>query len=131
MEQFELIDVREEQDVKRSSETFIHSHHYNYSTDYFRSSLAYHPRRTVESYHHWSMPMTPNDAFQDVNRFPDNFQSMQELWDWHKPLIEAEEKFYGSSYVKISRGNDETDEVIITFLQILVTSDGTKCHLFT
>jgi len=94
MEEFELIDVREEDEVKKSWNTFIHSHHYNYAADYFDSSLALHPRRTVESYHHWAMPMTPNEAFQDGNQIPDNFTSLEQLWDWHKPLIEAEEKFY-------------------------------------
>lgn len=94
MEQFELIDIRDEQVVKNAWNKFIHSHHYNYSTDYFNSSLALHPRRTVESYHHWSMPLTPNDAFQDGNRVPSTFKSMQELWDWHKSLIDAESKFY-------------------------------------
>lgn len=95
MEQFELIDIRKEEEVRESWNSFIHSHHYNYSTDYFNSSMALHPRRTVESYHHWSMPMTPSDAFQDGNRIPDNFNSLEELWKWHEPLIEAERKFYG------------------------------------
>lgn len=94
MEEFELIDIREEDEVKKSWNTFIHSHHYNYASNYFDSSLALHPRRTVESYHHWSMPMTPNEAFQDGNQVPDNFTTLEQLWDWHKPLVEAENKFY-------------------------------------
>lgn len=101
MEQFELIDIREESEVRKSWNTFIHSHHYNYCKDYFKSSFAYHPRRTVESYHHWSMPMSPSDSFQDGNPVPADFRSLEELWGWHKPLIEAEEKFYGSSYAKM------------------------------
>jgi len=94
MEEFELIDIREENEVKKSWNTFIHSHHYNYAKDYFDSSLALHPRRTVESYHHWAMPMTPNEAFQDGNQIPNNFKSLEQLWEWHRPLIEAEDKFY-------------------------------------
>ncbi len=93
MEEFELIDIRKEDEVKKSWNTFIHSHHYNYASNYFDSSLALHPRRTVESYHHWSMPMSPNEAFQDGNQIPDNFTSLDQLWDWHKPLIDAENKF--------------------------------------
>lgn len=95
MEEFELIDVRPEEEVKQSWNSFIHSHHYHYASNYFDSSLALHPRRTVESYHHWSMPFTPSDAFQDGNRIPTNFTSIEQLWDWHQPLIEAEKKFYG------------------------------------
>lgn len=94
MEQFELIDVREEGEVRKSWDSFIHSHHYNYSKDYFESSFALHPRRTVESYHHWSMPFSPSDSFQDGNRIPNDFSSLEELWEWHKPLVEVENKFY-------------------------------------
>ncbi|MDR6563752.1 MULTISPECIES: hypothetical protein [unclassified Arcicella] len=94
MEQFELIDIRKEEDVKASWDKFIHSHHYDYHTDFFKSSIARHPRRSVESYHHWSMPMTPSEAFQDGNPVPQNFKTLEEMWDWYKPLVEAEEKFY-------------------------------------
>ncbi|MEO7214920.1 hypothetical protein [Mucilaginibacter sp.] len=93
MEQFELIDVREEQEVKQSWNGFIHSHHYSYSTSFFDSSIARHPRRSVESYRHWSQPFSPSDAFQDGNRVPDNFQTLDEMWDWYKPIVAAEEKF--------------------------------------
>jgi len=91
MEQFELIDIREEKEVKKSWETFIHSHHYDYGKTFFESSIARHPRRTVESYHHWSTPMTPGEMFQDGNRVPDNFKTLNEMYEWYKPLLEAEE----------------------------------------
>lgn len=96
MEEFELIDIRPEEDVRNAWKRFIHSHHYHYCTDYFNSSLAFHPRRTVESYHHWATPLSPNEAFQDGNKVPDNFRTLEEMWEWHLPLIEAEEKFYAS-----------------------------------
>jgi hypothetical protein len=94
MEQFEFIDVQDEDKVLKSWETFVHSHHYFYSKNYFDSSLATHPRRTVESFHNWAMPTTLNEAFQDGNQVPDNFRTLEEMWEWHRPLIEAEEKFY-------------------------------------
>lgn len=94
MEQFELIDIRQENEVKTSWDKFIHSHHYDYHTNFFTSSIALHPRRSVESYHHWSMPMTTNEMFQDGNPVPNNFQTLEEMWDWYKPLIDAEYKFY-------------------------------------
>ena len=94
MEQFELIDVRPEEDVKSSWKNFIHSHHYNYHTNFFESSIARHPRRSVESYHHWSSPFTPNDVFQDGNLVPSDFRTLEEMWEWYKPLIEAEKKYY-------------------------------------
>lgn len=94
MEQFELIDVRKEDDVKKSWKGFIHSHHYDYSDSFFDSSISLHPRRSVESYHHWSMPSTPSEAFQEGNPVPQNFKTLQDLWNWFKPLIEAEEVYY-------------------------------------
>lgn len=94
MEQFELIDVREEKEIKKSWHSFIHSHHYSYGKSFFESSIALHPRRSVESYHHWSMPMTFSEAFQEGNPVPQNFKTLQDLWNWYKPLIEAEEVYY-------------------------------------
>lgn len=95
MEQFELIDVRKEKEVKKAWSNFIHTHHYDYCNNYFESSLSNHPRRTIESFHHWSNPRTPNEAFQDGNPVPTDFKTLEELWNWHLPLIEAERKFYG------------------------------------
>lgn len=94
MEQFEFIDIQEEQTVLNTWKTFVHSHHYFYSNNYFDSSLARHPRRTVESFNHWAKPRTINEAFQDGNQVPDNFNTLEEMWEWHRPLIEAEKKFY-------------------------------------
>ncbi|WP_151087970.1 hypothetical protein [Hymenobacter baengnokdamensis] len=93
MEQFELIDVRPEQEVKASWDGFIHSHHYDYHTNYFDSSLARHPRRTYESYVHMTMPRTIDEAFQDGNPIPRDFTTLQELWDWLGPLKAAEKAF--------------------------------------
>jgi hypothetical protein len=50
-EQFEIIDIRPEEEGVKRWDNFIHSHHYDYTNDYFSSSLAYNPRRTFESYH--------------------------------------------------------------------------------
>lgn len=94
MEEFEFIDIQKEDKLLKSWQSFVHTHHYHYSNDYFESSLALHPRRTVESYHHWAMPLTPNEVFQDGNLVPNDFKTLEELWEWHLPLIEAEKKFY-------------------------------------
>jgi hypothetical protein len=98
MEQFEFIDVQAREQLLESWKTFVHSHHYDYSNNYFESTLAYHPRRTVESYNHWSSPLSPNEVFQDGNKIPNNFESLEQLWEWHQPLIEAERAFYGDDY---------------------------------
>ncbi|NLM90456.1 MAG: hypothetical protein GX179_04610, partial [Candidatus Cloacimonetes bacterium] len=93
MEQFEIIDIREEETVRESWDNFIHSHHYDYSTDYFKSSLAYNPRRTSESYFQHYLPMTPSEAFSESNPVPSDFKTLEELWEWHKPLIEVEKEW--------------------------------------
>ena len=93
MEQFELIDIREEKEATKSWESFIHSHHYDYCTSFFDSSIAWHPRKSVESYRHWALPTTPSEAFQKGNPVPQNFKTLEKMWDWYSPLIKAEEEF--------------------------------------
>ncbi|QQS51125.1 MAG: hypothetical protein IPM71_16465 [Bacteroidota bacterium] len=93
MEQFEIVDIREEETVRQNWDNFIHSHHYDYSSDYFSSSLASNPRRTSESYFQHYMPMTPSEAFSENNPVPTNFKTLEELWEWYKPLVEAEKEW--------------------------------------
>jgi hypothetical protein len=90
LEQFEIIDVQAENVVTRRWERFIHTHHYDYSTDYFQSSLALFPRRTGERFMHQFLPSTPEEAFQEPNLVIDHFDTLEELWEWHSPLIERE-----------------------------------------
>ena len=93
MEQFEMIDIREEEEVRKSWNRFIHTHHYNYCNSYFQSSLARCPRRTCEDYHLWCYPTTPEEAFHDVYSIPENgFKTFEEMWEWHKELVDIEEK---------------------------------------
>ena len=93
MEQFEIIDIQNENTVTKRWDHFIHSHHYDYSTDYFDSSLALNPRRTSESYFQHILPSTPDEAFSESNPIPSNIKTMEDLWEWHRPLIDAEEQW--------------------------------------
>jgi hypothetical protein len=93
MEQFEIVDVRPETEVVTQWNKFIESHHYDYASNYFDSSLASNPRRTSESYFQHIEPMTINEAFSASNPVPDNFKSLKEMREWFKPLFEAEEKW--------------------------------------
>jgi len=93
MEQFEMIDVRDERTVKESWDNFINSHHYDYITSYFESSLARNPRRTFESYRQHYLSESPSQALSRSNPVPSDFVTLQQLWDWHRPLIEAEERW--------------------------------------
>lgn len=90
MEQFEIIDITPEDELRKRWDGFIHSSHYDITNEYFGSSLAYNPRRTSESFFSHMMPRTIDEAFRESNPIPQNFKTLQELWDWHTPLIEAE-----------------------------------------
>ncbi len=93
MEQFEIIDVRSEKEVVKQWRKFIESHHYDYATNYFESSLANNPRRTSESYFQHIEPMTIDEAFSASNPVPDDFKTLQEMRNWFKPLFDAEKKW--------------------------------------
>lgn len=91
VEQFEMIDIRPEEEVKKSWDAFIHTHHYDYCTNYFQSSLARCPRRTNESYFLRCFPNTPEEAFHDDYPIPKGgFATFDEMWAWHQELIDIE-----------------------------------------
>ena len=90
MEQFEIIDISPENELRQRWEGFIHSHHYDITNNYFGSSLAYNPRRTSESYFSHYQPLSPSEAFRSSNPIPQDFKTLEDLWEWHKPLVEAE-----------------------------------------
>jgi hypothetical protein len=92
MEQFEVIDITPKQELINRWNGFIHTHHYDIADNYFGSSLAYNPRRTSESYFCHYEPMTPDEAFRKSNPVPNDFKTLEDLWRWHEPLIEAEIK---------------------------------------
>jgi len=93
MEQFEIIDIRPEEVVTQQWDKFIHSHHYHYSSSYFESSLAFNPRRTSESYFEHYTPLTIGEALSESNPVPSDIKTLKDLWEWHRPLIEAEEEW--------------------------------------
>ena len=91
MEQFEVIDLVDEDTLKERWSGFIHTDHYDISDSYFKSSLASNPRRTSESYFSHIQALTIEEAFRVNNPVPNDFTSLEQLWDWHRPLIAAEE----------------------------------------
>jgi hypothetical protein len=93
MEQFEIIDVRDESVVLPRWDGFIHSHHYHYEENYFKSSLARNPRRTSESYFQHIICLDEHEAFSESNPIPDDITALNDLWKWHEPLIKAEAKW--------------------------------------
>ena len=49
LEEIEIIDIRDEEEIVKSWNQFIHTHHYSYHTNFFESTLARCPRRTCEA----------------------------------------------------------------------------------
>lgn len=92
LEQFVIIGIRKEEDVRESWSEFIHTHHYDYTTNSFESSLARYPRRTDEALFCQYLPTTPVAAFVEPNPVPTNVQTFEEMWEWYQPLIDKESK---------------------------------------
>jgi hypothetical protein len=90
LEQVEIIDIQAKDVVINRWSRFIYSHHYDYCASYFDSVLALFPRRTGERFMHQFLPSTPAEAFQETNPVPRQFETLEAMWEWHKPLIEAE-----------------------------------------
>lgn len=93
MEQFEIIDISPENELRKKWNGFIHSSHYDITNNYFSSSLALNPRRTSESYFNHYQPLSPEEVFRKNNPVPQDFKTLDELWSWHQPLLDAEIQF--------------------------------------
>lgn len=44
--------------------------------------------------------MTPSEAFSASNPVPSDFKTLEELWDWHKNLVDAEKLYYAEQEAK-------------------------------
>lgn len=91
MEQTEIIDIRNEDDLYKTWEPFIHSHHYDTHSSFYNSWIANHPRRTGEA--HFNQYY--DAQFIENNPIPKDFD-LQELWSWFDQLKSGEEKHEGT-----------------------------------
>lgn len=85
LEQVEIIDIRDEESLRRSWDEFIHTHHYDVRGRFFESWIAEHPRRSCEAI--WSQNM--DCMFIQPFRAPQS-TSFRELYEWFKPRVEVE-----------------------------------------
>lgn len=84
-EQFEIIDIRKEEEVLESWKGLIHSHHYDVVDNYFDSWLAKHPRRSIDMYVAQFLKaqfIGDDPAPRDV--------TFEELWAWFDRLRERD-----------------------------------------
>jgi len=82
IEEIEIVDIKPEDDLIETWVSFIYSHHYTISSNYFESILANHPRRSVEAY--WQSLI--NARFKEENPVP-HLKTLEELWNWFQELI--------------------------------------------
>lgn len=87
LELFEMIDIRPREEVRASWEAFIFSGHYRVSTTFSESFLGIHPRRSIEAF----ISQYIHANFLEGNRVVEA-RSMNELHEWFRPLIEAEDR---------------------------------------
>ena len=86
-EQIEVINIGDEETVIKSWDAFIHTHHYDYCTSFFDSSLAKYPRRTCDTIFDNTLMCRWSD---DSLGFKEgmSFENIQELIS---PLLEDED----------------------------------------
>jgi hypothetical protein len=65
-EEIEFIDIRSREDLEKTWEAFIHTHHFDVVDDFFKSQIAFHPRRSIEAL--WQRLMEAN--FCEGNPYP-------------------------------------------------------------
>lgn len=84
-EQFEIIDIRGEAELRKLWKPFIHTHHYDTLTRFADSWIAKHPRRTIEAFFNQYIKA----QFIEDNPVPLP-ATLAELSSWFAPLSEAE-----------------------------------------
>lgn len=87
LEEIEIIDIKGDEELRRTWRPFIHSHHYQTTKSFYESIVSQRPRRSVELM--WSnlMEITPVEE----NPIPRN-ADWDELYRWLEPLLAVENK---------------------------------------
>lgn len=86
MEQFEIIDIRQEDELISTWKKFIHTHHYEVHESIYNSWLFKHPRRSGEAY--WNQYL--DARFIEDHPLPRD-ADFPELWEWFQPLLSREQ----------------------------------------
>lgn len=86
-EAFEMIDVRNKDELYSSWKPFIFGGHYKVYTDMTYSLMFNHPRRSIETF----LKRYIDGRFIEGNAVP-QFATLKELQDWFAPLIEVERR---------------------------------------
>ncbi len=84
-EEIEIIDIRNNDDLRQTWSDFIHTHHYETSDSFYDSWIAKHPRRTCEGM--WNQLLEAK--FVSDNNIPVD-SDFPALHEWYMRLIEVE-----------------------------------------
>lgn len=88
MEQTEIINRpgSDHDALRKTWDTFIHTHHYDIHDSFYESFLAKHPPRTGEAY--WNQYYEAK--FISDNPVPKEVTELRKVVDWFKPLFDIE-----------------------------------------
>jgi hypothetical protein len=86
LEETEIIDIRDEDELRELWDPFIHSHHYRIKNSFYDSWIANHPRRTGEAY----INQFIEAKFIENNPIPKDME-FKDLWQWFDRLKQVEE----------------------------------------
>lgn len=87
-EEIEIIDIKDNDTLRKNWDRFIHTHHYQTINNFYDSWIAKHPRRTVEAHFDQTIAV----KFIEDNPIPKE-ANFPELWDWFESLNKAEKQF--------------------------------------
>jgi len=85
LEQIQIIDIKNEEELRTAWNDFIYSHHYEIHKSFFESSIALFPRRINEAY--WARFM--DSKFISPHKFPEGL-SFDELKERVQDLVQYE-----------------------------------------
>ena len=86
--QIEIVDIKTKEELVRTWDDFIYSHHYGVSDSIFNSYLFRYPRRSCDAFAETNLMNRP---WKD-NHFP-KLDSITELHEWIRPLLDEEEQY--------------------------------------
>lgn len=88
MEQTEIINRpgSDHEALRATWSPFIHTHHYEIHDDFYESWLGSHPRRSGEAF----LNQYIEALFVTNNSVPQSFDSIEQMTEWFKPLLDAE-----------------------------------------
>lgn len=85
LEQTEIIDIKPENELRETWDDFIHTHHFDVWSDFYKSWIGQHPRRTCDAM--WAQNM--DVKFVEGNPIPREYD-FNKLWEWYGKLAKIE-----------------------------------------